>query len=262
MLRMSVTVVAVAVTLSLSACAKKPVVPLVAPAGQWQSLFDGKDLDGWVVKIAGHDVNENFGNTFRVEDGLLKVSYDGYSKFANQFGSIYSTRRLSHYWFRAEYRFTGELVSGAPSWAYKNSGVQFHSQAPETMRKEQEFPVNVEFDLVGGRHPTGDVCKNGTLLTIDGRVLQDKCSKLSDVIPEGDDWVTVLAEVDGAKRVRQAVNGTMVVEYTNLTLDDRDADGRRVLGSATDKSLSSGFISLQSNGHPVEFRRIEILPIE
>jgi len=250
----------------LGACAKKPQIPLTAPTGAWISLFDGKDLEGWTVKIAGHDVGDNFADTFRVEDGLLKVSYAGYDRFAGQFGSLFTRKTYSHYWLRAEYRFSGSLVAGAPSWAYRNSGIQLHSQTPESMRKDQEFPVSVEFDIVGGRllghHPTGDVCENGTRVTIEGAVLKDKCSKLSTITIPGDEWVTVLAEVDGGKQVRQAVNGILVVDYSNLIFDSQDADARRVMGNTADASLNSGHISLQSNGHPIEFRRIELLSLD
>jgi hypothetical protein len=266
MRRTTLAVAALAASLSLGACAKKQPVHVAAPAGQWISLFNGKDLNDWTVKIAGHDLNDNYRNTFRVEDGLLKVSYQGYDKFGDRFGSLFHKRRLSHYWLRAEYRFVGKQAAGAPSWAYKNSGLQLHSQAPETMRRDQQFPVSVEFDIVGGRifgrHPTGDVCENGTRVTIDGVLLTDKCSKRSQITIPGDEWVSVLAEVQGSSRVRQVVNGDLVVEYTDLTLDEKDADARRLMAAGADKSLSSGFISIQANSHPIEFRRIDVLPID
>ena len=266
MLRSTPVLVVTALSLSLAACAKKPAVHVDAPAGAWVSLFDGKDLDGWKVKIAGHAVGDNVGNTFRAENGLLKVSYDGYRSFAGQFGSLFYDKKLSHYWFRAEYRFTGELAPGAPSWAYQNSGVQLHSQAPGSMRKGQEFPVSVEFDVVGGgflgRHATGDVCENGTRVTLAGRVLKAKCSKVSDVAIPGEQWVTMLAEVEGGTRVRQIVNGVLVADYGTLVLDSADADARGLIPPNGDVSLTSGYISLQSNGHPIEFRRIEILPLD
>ena len=258
---------AAALVLSLAACTKKPPPVLVAaPAGHWISLFNGKNLDGWSIKIAGHELNDNYRDTFRVEGGLLKVSYDQYDKFGRQFGSIFYNQKLSHYWFRAEYRFVGKQASGAPSWAYQNSGIQLHSQAPESMGRTQEFPVCVEFDIVGarllGRRPTGDVCETGTRVKIGGAVLLDKCSKLSQVAIPGEEWVTILAEVQGATRVRQIVNGALVVEYTDLTLDEKDADASRLLKSGSDKQLASGYISIQANSHPIEFRRIEILPLD
>jgi hypothetical protein len=250
----------------LASCAPpRPKVQVEAPAGNWIALFNGHDLTGWTVKIAGHDVGDNYGNTFRVEDGLLKVSYQHYEKFADQFGSLFYNRKLSRYWIRAEYRFTGELAPGAPSWAYKNSGLQLHCQSPQTMRRAQQFPVNVEFDIVGGRfigsRPTGDVCQNGTHVLLDGRPLTQMCSKVGDTTIRDDQWVTALAEVDADRHVRQIVNGALVVEYTDLTLDASNPDARALAASAG-TALKSGYISIQSNGYPIEFRRIEVLPLD
>jgi hypothetical protein len=250
----------------LGACAPKPHVAVTAPAGAWVSLFNGKDLSDWTVKIAGEALDDNYRRTFRVEDGLLKISYDGYDTFGGRFGSLYSKRKLSHYWLRAQYRFTGKLAAGAPSWAWENSGLQLHSEAPESMSKAQQFPVSVEFDIKGarlfGRNPTGDVCRTGTRVKIGGVALEGQCSTVSDIAIPGDDWVTVLAEVDGSRRVRQIVNGALIVEYTDLTLDEGNADARRLIAAGADRSLSSGYVSIQSNGHPIEFRQIEVLPLD
>ena len=252
---------------ALASCSQKsPKVLVSAPTGEWISLFNGKNLDEWSAKIAGQELNDNYRNTFRVEDGLLKVSYRQYDKFGDRFGSLFYKRKFSHYWIRAEYRFVGSLASGAPRWAYKNSGIQLHSQAPESMRKEQQFPVSVEFDIVGGwfvgSRPTGDVCQNGTHVLIDGAQLSGQCSKIGDVTIRDDGWTTALAEVDGGTRVRHVVNGALVVEYTGLTLDEGNADARRLMASGADKALTSGYISIQSNGAPIEFRRIEVLPLD
>lgn len=249
-----------------AACAEKPKTMVAAPSGAWISLFNGKDLDAWNVKISGEEFNDNYRNTFRVEDGLLKVSYRDYDKFENRFGSLFTKQKFSHYWIRAEYRFVGSLTSGAPRWAYKNSGLQLHSQAPDTMRKDQQFPVSVEFDIVGGRfmgsQPTGDVCQNGTHVLIGGAPVKGLCSKVSDVTLRKDDWVTVLAEVDGSDHVRQIVNGALIVEYTDLTLDKNNPDAQRLIAAGAGSALKSGYISIQSNGHPIEFRRIEVLPLD
>lgn len=251
---------------ALIGCAPKPTTYVTAPSGHWISLFNGKDLEDWTVKIAGHDLNDNYRNTFRVENGLLKVSYGQYDKFENRFGSLFYKKRFSHYWIRAEYRFLGSMAPGAPRWAYKNSGLQLHSQAPETMRKEQEWPVSVEFDIVGGwlmgSRPTGDVCQNGTLVLINGAPLKGQCSKVGEQTIRGEQWTTALAEVDGGSSVRQIVNGALVVRYTHLTLDDENVDARRLISLGADKPLTSGYISIQSNGYPIEFRRVDVLPMD
>jgi hypothetical protein len=260
------TAALLALVILLAACAPaKPKVSVSAPAGNWIALFNGKDLDGWTVKIAGHEVGDNYRNTFRVEGGLLRVSYQQYDRFDDRFGSLFYNKPFSHYWIRAEYRMSGDLAPGAPRWAFKNSGIQLHCQAPQTMRKMQQFPVNVEFDLVGGHimgsRPTGDVCQSGTHVLLDGQPLRQMCSKLSDITIRDDQWVTALAEVDGGRRVRQIVNGALVVEYTGLTLDDSNADARQ-LAATQGKDLTGGYISIQSNGFPIEFRKIEVLSLD
>jgi hypothetical protein len=251
---------------ALVACAQKPKVFVAAPGGNWISLLNGKDLADWTPKIAGQALGDNYRNTFRIENGLLKVSYQEYEKFENRFGSLFYKQKFSHYWIRAEYRFVGSLATGAPRWAYKNSGIQLHSQAPDTMRKDQQFPVSVEFDIVGGRiigsQPTGDVCQNGTHVLIRGAPVKGLCSKVGDMTIRDDQWVTILAEVDGSNHVRQIVNGALVVEYTSLTLDENNEDARRLIASGAGKALGSGYISIQSNGFPIEFKRIEVLPID
>src|SRR5512136_1722793 len=75
---------------------------------EWIQLFNGKDLDGWDVKIAGYDLNDNFGKTFRVENGLMKTAYDQYGQFNNRFGHIFYRQKFSYYIVAAEYRFVGE----------------------------------------------------------------------------------------------------------------------------------------------------------
>lgn len=260
------TLIILAACSALLACAPKPKAHVPAPTGNWISLFNGRNLDGWTVKIAGQDVGDNYRNTFRVEDGLLKVSYQQYDKFGDRFGSLFYDTKLSRYWIRAEYRFVGKAAAGAPAWSYKNSGIQLHGQSPQSMGKDQQFPVSVEFDLVGGwfagSRPTGDVCHYGTRILIDGVPAKGLCSKLGDITIRGDEWVTVLAEVDGGKRIKQIVNGTQVVEYTDVTLDDSNADAQRLLAQGAGKALTAGYISVQSNGFPIEFRRLEVLPLD
>jgi hypothetical protein len=258
---LSVLLTLVAVT----ACAPKAKVLVTAPADGWIALFNGRNLDGWTAKIAGSPVNDNYRDTFRVANGVLKVSYQQYDLFGERFGSLFYNKPFSHYWLRAQYRFVGDLAPGAPRWASRNSGIQLHSQAPQSMGNDQKFPVSVEFDIVGGRRfgsrPTGEVCHYGTRVLINGAPLQELCSTIGDITVRGDDWVTVLAEVDGDKHVRQVVNGALVVEYSNLTLDDGNVDARRLIAAGAGAALSSGYISIQSNGAPIEFKSIDVLPL-
>ena len=99
---------------------------------KWVSLFNGKDLDGFTMKITSYPLGENFGNTFRVENGILSIRYDGYGEQLNdRFGTLYYTKRLTDYRLKIEYRFIGKTAAGAPEWGYRDSGIQFHGQPPK-----------------------------------------------------------------------------------------------------------------------------------
>ena len=69
---------------------------------QWLQLFNGRDLSDWTIKFAKHGLGENFRNTFRVEEGLLKVRYDQWPKFDGEFGHIFYKRPFNYYLVAAE----------------------------------------------------------------------------------------------------------------------------------------------------------------
>jgi len=230
----------------------------------WIPLFNGKDLDGWKPKIKGYDLGENYGNTFRVENGLLKVSYDRYSQFDGKFGHLFYKSPFSHYRLRVEYRFIGEQCKGGPSWAFRNSGIMIHGQSPESMRKDQDFPVSIEVQLLGGNgrgdRPTGNVCTPGTNIVMKDRLITQHCTNSHSKTYQGDEWVAVEVEVHGNGVIKHIVDGETVIEYEKAQLDDTDADGRKLIKNG-DKMLHEGTISLQSESHPIEFRKVEILPL-
>jgi hypothetical protein len=231
----------------------------------WIQLFNGKDLDGWTPKIKGYDLGENFGDTFRVADGILKVSYDKYAKFDNKFGHLFYKTPFSHYRLRIEYRFVGSQCPGGPSWAFKNSGVMIHGQAPETMRKDQDFPVSIEVQFLGGngsdKRPTANVCTPGTNIVMKDKLITQHCNNSSSKTYAGQEWVTVEVEAHGNGLIKHSVDGEEVIEYEKAQLDERDPDGRKLIKNG-DKMLSGGTISLQSESHPIEFRKVEILPLK
>jgi hypothetical protein len=249
----------------LTACSNT-APPSAAPQGQWISIFNGSNLDGWIPKIAGHGVGDNYANTFRVENGLLRVSYDQYDQFGTQFGGLYYKEKLSHYWLRVEYRFVGNQANGAPEWAFRDSGVMMHTQAPDTLQQAQEFPVSIELNFIGAkwttrRRPTGNICTNSTKVLFGGAPLIEKCSNASTTTVRGDQWVTVEAEVLGNDSIKHYVNGELVAEYQQPQLDEQDPEAARLLAAGATKQLAEGYIALQSNSHPIEFRKIEILPL-
>jgi hypothetical protein len=237
----------------------------VAPQEQWVPLFNGKDLDGWTPKIAGHDLGENYNDTFRVENGVLKVAYDKYAKFDNKFGHLFYKEPFSHYRLRLEYRFVGEQCPGGPSWAIRNSGVMIHGQAPETMGKNQSFPVSIEVQFLGGNgkdpRPTGNLCTPGTHVVMDGKLVTRHCTNSSSKTFHGDPWVSAEVEVRGGKLIRHFINGEEVMSYSEPQLDEGDKDAQKLIKDGK-KLLEGGSISLQAESHPIEFRKIEILRLK
>jgi len=237
-----------------------------AGGNRWITLFNGKDLDGWKIKIAGHELDDNYNNTFRVEDGILKVVYDQYEKFDEKFGNIFYKDKFSHYILRVEYRFVGEQTPEAPSWAIRNSGIMVHSQSPESMSKAQGFPVSIEVQLLGGngkdKRPTANLCTPGTHVVMDGKLVKRHCISSRSKTYHGDQWVTVEVEVRGNSMIKHIIDGETVLEYEKPQLDERDADARKLMAEKGDKMLHEGYIALQAESHPVEFRKVEILPLK
>lgn len=231
----------------------------------WISLFNGRDLAGWTPKITGHPLGENYADTFRVRDGRLVVSYDGYRRFENRFGHLFYETSYSYYRLRVEYRFLGEQAPAGPGdWAVRNSGVMLHAQPPDTMTLHQSFPLSVEAQFLGGLgdgqpRPTANVCTPGTEVVFGGRLHPEHCLNASAPTIDGDAWVTVEVEVLGAGQVTHMVNGETVLVYA---LPQIGGPGAESLARRRGELLEGGYLALQSESHPIEFRRVELLDLE
>ena len=251
------------ITFFISCNAKKAADP------EWVQLFNGKDLAGWTPKITGYEMGDNFANTFRVEDGMIKVRYDGggYDSFDNRFGHLFYKDQFSHYKLRVEYRIVGEQCPGAPGWAYKNSGIMIHGQTPESMTKDQDFPTSIEVQLLGSdslvERTNMNVCTPGTNIVMDGQLVLDHCINSSTGYFYGEDWYTAEVEVRGNEVIKHIINGDTVLQYNQPQLDERDGTYAKLIElNGGDKMLRKGTISLQSEGHPIDFRKVEIMVLE
>jgi hypothetical protein len=234
---------------------------------KWVSLFNGKNLDGWTPKITGYELGENPGDMFRAENGVMKVSYDGHEKFTGQFGHIFYKDKFSHYRLRLEYRFIGEQLDKGPGWAYRNSGIMLHCQDPKSMSLEQKFPVSLEAQLLGGNgkkeRATGNLCTPGTNVVIDGKLETKHCFTAKSETYHGDQWVTAEVEVHGDRIIKHIINGQVVIEYQDPQFDPKDANAKKLIAANNgDLTLSEGYISLQAESHPLEFKNIEILLLD
>lgn len=232
----------------------------------WINLFNGEDLKDWTVKIAKHDLNDNYGNTFRVEDGLMKVRYDGYTDFNQQYGHIYYKKPFSSYLIKITYRFVGEQAKGGEGWALRNSGVMLHCQAPETILKDQDFPISIEGQILGGdgehdRH-TSNVCTPGTQIDFQGKLFTQHCLDSKSKTYHGDQWVTAEFLVLGDSVIKHIINKEVVLEYTKPQIGGGSVSNYDPKVKTDGKPLTSGYISLQSESHPIEFKTVKLFDLQ
>jgi hypothetical protein len=232
----------------------------------WISMFNGKDLTGWTPKIRNYASGENFGNTFRVEDGKLVVRYDAYDSFNERFGHIFYKDKFSYYRIRLNYRFVGDQAINGPGWATRNSGIMIHGQAPQTMGKNQDFPVSIEVQLLGGngkdKRTTCNLCTPGTNVEMNGKLFTPHCINSSSETYHGDQWVQAEVYVLGDSLVQHMINGQSVLSYQKPQIGGGNVGGQEVVFGTKGQLLTDGYISLQSESHPVEFKNIEILNLE
>jgi hypothetical protein len=241
--------------LTISACSQK--------GEKWIQLFNGKDLKDWTPKFTNHKVGENYNNTFRVENGVLRVCYDDWNEFNGEYGHLFYKTAFSHYRLRVEYRFVGEQVKGGAGWAFRNNGLMLHGQTPESMNLEQEFPTSIEVQLLGGfgdgKRTNLNVCTPGTNIEMGGNLILDHCINSSSNTYYDDVWVTAEVEVHGDSLIRHIIDGEVVLEYTHPQLDEREPSYSKLLPADGNKLLKSGTISIQAESAPTEFRKIELL---
>lgn len=239
----------------------------VSSVTNWQQLFNGRDINDWVVKVHHHEAGENTGNTFRVEDGMIKVRYDKYGAFNDQFGHLYYKTPFSYFHLKFQYRFVGQWVKSAPSYTLLNSGVMFHSQSPHTMPKEQDWPISVEMQLLGGLgdgkpRPTGNMCSPGTEVMQNGKIVASHCINSSSKTYEGEQWVNAELIVLGDSLIRHIINGDTVLEYSKPQIGGGVVNGYDPKIKVDGRSLKGGFIALQSEGQEIDFRNIMLMDLK
>jgi len=235
----------------------------------WLQLFNGKDLTGWTPKFAKHDLGANLNDTFRVEDGLLKVRYDKWSSFTDEFGHLFYREPFSHYRLAAEYRFVGEQAPGAPAsldWALRNNGLMLHAPHPKTMLKDQDFPISIEVQLLGGLangkpRTTANLCTPGTHVVMAGKLVTRHCVNSKGKTYEGDQWVRVEVLVRGGESIQHIVDGEVVLEYTAPQIGGGEVKAFDPAIKVDGTPLTTGYIAIQAESAPTDFRKIELLDL-
>ena len=133
------------------------------------------------------------------------------------------------------------------------------------MATGQFFPVSIEVQLLGGDgtnpRSNANLCTPGTHVEMDGELVTRHCTNSSSSTFHGDDWVVVEIEVRGNQVLRHKIDGQVVLEYQSPQLDPEDAEAQQLIEDGV-VQLDGGTISLQSESHPIEFRRVEIKRLE
>ncbi|GAB3337475.1 hypothetical protein GCM10027299_48620 [Larkinella ripae] len=244
---------------------------------EWIKLFNGRDLSGWDIKIAGEDLNSNYKNTFRAENGMLRIRYDQYKTFDNKYGHIYYKDPFSYYILKFDYRFQGDQVPGGASWNVRNSGVMIHSQSASSLTKDQDFPISLEIQTLGGlgkgvRH-TANLCTPGTIVEMGGKVIPAHCIDSQSKTYDGDQWVSVTAVVLGDSIVHHIIEGDTVLTYEKTKIgggyiSPQNSFASGHVGNADywmkldNTPLKEGYIALQSESHAIDFRNVELLNLK
>lgn len=237
-----------------------------ADPADWIQLFNGRDLAGWTPKFAKYALGENPFDTVRVEDGLLRIRYDEWPAFDGEFGHIFYERPYSYYVIAAEYRFVDEQVAGGPEWAIRNNGLMLHAPDPRTMLRDQDFPISIEVQLLGGYgkgpRTTANLCTPGSHVVMDGALNTNHCINSSSQTYDGDRWVRVEVEVHGNELIRHRVEGEVVLEYTRPQMGGGAVAPVDPAVKIDGTPMASGYIAIQAETAPTDFRKIELLDLE
>ena len=246
---------------------------------EWVSLFNGKDLNGWNIKIANHSLNDNFNNTFQVQDSMIRVVYDEYEDFDDKYGHMYYKTPYSYYKLRFDYRFLEEQTSGGENWNVRNSGVMIHSQSAKSNALEQHFPVSLEIQLLGGLNKgvrtTANLCTPGTAVYFNGKLDYTHCITSESKTYNGDQWVHIEAIILGNESILHIVENDTVLKYTRPEIDSsflsKDYKGidwdnfgvtnKEIWLDKAGKPIGEGYIALQAESHPIDFKNIELLDL-
>lgn len=236
------------------------------PSPVWDTLFNGKNLDNWTTKIKGQAAGEDSLNTFTVRNGIISVNYDEYDGFGNRFGHLFYKKPYAAYYLRLEYRFRDEQLHDGEAWAYKNSGVMFHSQPPESMLKDQNFPVCLEGQFLGGNgrseRPTMNLCTPGTNVRIADTLYTPHCINSDSPTFHDSQWIEAGFLVLSDSLIIHYVNGKEVLRYTKPQQGGGMADDASGEYRKANTPIKEGYIALQSESHPIDFRNIRILDLQ
>ena len=237
-------------------------------SGKWISLFNGKDLEGWTPKIKGYDAGENYAEHLpgrgRRAQGLLRQYPQVRRQVRAPVLQEASSRTIA---CGSSIGSWATSAPAGPAWAIRNSGVMIHCQSPESMRKDQDFPVSIEVQFLGrrrqgrsGRPATS--ARPGTNIVMDGKLITQHCtdSTVQDLRrrPVGDGRGRgPRRRHDQAHRRRRDRARVREAATRPQRPRRREAASRTADGCSTRATSPS-----RPRAIPIEFRKVEILPLK
>jgi hypothetical protein len=197
-------------------------------AQKFKPLFNGKDLNGWYSFLKNKGKNNDSNQVFTVNNGLLKIT-------GQDFGYIVTEKSFSNFHLVVEFKW-GKKKYPPRENVVRDNGICYYVVATDKV-----WPRSVECQIQEG--DCGDFWLIDSVTAIVDGVQQGPTKntrvkkKLDNEKPSGE-WnrVEVIA-VNG--KCTHIVNGVIVNE-------------------ATDVSLHSGRILIQSEGAETYYRKIEI----
>lgn len=250
------------IAIILYACAQNNTDP---NKEEWVSLFNGINMNNWTPKFTGYELGVNHNNRFVVKDSLLSVRYKPQDSFQGNFGHLYYKKKFSHYRLKAKYRFVGNQMKGGPQWAFRNNGLMLHCQPPNSLLLDQNFPISLELQLLGGdginKRANANLCTPGTNVILNDSIFTLHCIRSASKTYHGDQWVEVEALVLGDSLIQHIIEGKVVLEYKKPTVGGGAVKGHNEDLYKEGTPIKEGYISIQAETHPIDFKSIEILDL-
>ena len=134
------------------------------------------------------------------------------------------------------------------------------------MLKDQDFPIALEIQLLGGLgkgpRTTANLCTPGANVVYQGKLHTPHCTNSTSQTYDGDQWVRVEVLVHGDELVRHIVDGQTVLEYSKPQIGGGGANPVDPAVKIDGTPMTGGYISLQAETAPTDFRRVELLNLE
>jgi len=239
--------------------------PIEADKEEWIPIFNGSNMADWTPKYAGYKTGVNYKDRFVLRDSMLSVRYAKQDSFNGNFGHLFYRQKFSHYRIKAVYRFVGEQMAGGPGWAYRNNGLMLHCQDIKTMGVKQDFPISLELQLLGGngtdQRTNANLCTPGTNVVKGDSLFTPHCVNSTSKTYHGDRWVEAEALVLGDSLFQHILEGEVVMEYRKPTMGGGEISGYKQEAYKEGEPLKEGYIAIQAETHPIDFKSIEVLDL-